>query len=138
MADKAKRGFRLYRFSDVDPTNLVSLRRALSAIDQDFERVYITLNRIGIGVPADGKKPTNVDGILVIFTTPAVGNTDIDVNHKLGRIPVGMIQIELPIIQDGVSVPQPGDIYFGSKQPTDRIVWLRSNVTGKRACVLLF
>ena len=138
MVERAKRGHRLYRLTDVDPMNPASIAKALASIDQDFERVFITLNRIGIGPPADGKKPTNIDGVLVIFTTPATGNTDLDINHKLGRVPVGLMQIELPVLQDGVSTPQAGDVYFGSLQPTDKLVTLRSNVTSKRACVLLF
>lgn len=77
----------------------------------------------------------NFDGVLVVYRTNSVANTDDVVNHGLERTPVLLQNIEMPV-RTG-ETPNSGRVYFGATAPNSRQVTLRCTGTSKLACVFL-
>ena len=71
--------------------------------------------------------------LKVVFVA---ANTDLFVVHRLGRIPVGMVQVETPGFPG--FTPIPGQVTFGSIAPTSTHVTLRCTGASKTALIVLF
>jgi hypothetical protein len=109
-----------------------------SALDQQIDRLFEAINLIGIGpAPAlnTSQKAQNLDAILVCYTSNGTG-LDQTLNHGLGRVPVGMLNIPVPLTA-GES-PQPGEVYFGKTTPTSSQVTVRCVALNVRRVFLLF
>jgi len=113
-----------------------SFEETIQLIDQDMESLFRAVNSVTFRDVDNGIIPGNIDGRYLIYTTNGTADTDDTVNHKLERVPVGLIQIEAPILA-GAS-PNAGKVYFGSVVPTALTVTLRCTTTSKRAVILLF
>ena len=50
---------------------------------------FVVNGHISLG---DGTNSDNIDGVWATVNTPATAGTDLTINHKLGRVPVGYIQ----------------------------------------------
>lgn len=124
---------RIFNINNVTPDNQ---RAVFAGVDQDLSALFQSINLIAFGSPVDGIKLKNMDAVFVVYTTPAGANTDQLLQHKLGRIPVGLIPISLPIIVG--EVPTAADVYFGSVTPTATAVTVRCAAISIRRAFILF
>lgn len=71
---------------------------------------------------------SNMEGNKFMVSFPVAPNTDITIQHNLGRIPVGWIPLRLT---------NPGQIYIGSVGPTATTITLRET-QGSQMAILHF
>jgi len=119
--------------------------RAFQLIDQDLGSLFQAVNQIDfrsggsgnkIATISDGAVPDNIDGRFLVYTSNSVANTDDTLNHKLGRAPVGLIQIEAPVVAGDTE--NSGRVYFSdTAAPTAMTVILKCTTASKRCVVLL-
>lgn len=112
------------------------VRRVLIQQDQQIERLYEAINKIDLRGPTtailtDGEKPQNLDARLVVYVSNATG-VDQPMQHKLGRIPVGLVRVYLP------GVNSPGEVFFGSLAPDAQRLVVRCTGLSIRVAILIF
>lgn len=129
------RRVRVLNFWNINKENL---QPVFSAIDGDLDNIFDVLERITIGpAPAVGQwvKPPNLDGVIGCYTANATG-ADQSFPHPLGRVPVGLITLSVPLLPG--EVPQPGEVYFGSIAPTRAVLTVRCVALSVRRAFLLY
>lgn len=104
-----------------------------SAVSQFLDDMYRAINRIFPGVPINGEKSENLDGVWLDAQFTAA-STNTTFQHRLGRAPVGLIQVEVPLAA-GETLAAGQVLFVESSSST---VVLQCTVATKRARVLLF
>lgn len=132
------RVFRKYRTPVVNVENPESLRAEFQKIDQNLQDLFRAINAIQIAVqpPVNGGLVGNLDARFLVFTSNAVANADTTLQHLLGRIPRGILNVELPV--ETGATPDSGRVYFGSESPTDLTITVRCTTASARKCVIVF
>lgn len=110
--------------------------RSFQVLDQMLEDLFRAVNAVDLGTAANQAVPGQLSGRYLVYTSNAVADTDDTVRHTLGRVPVGMLNVEVPILPG--ATPNSGRVYWGSALPTDKVVTLRCTTASKRAAVIIW
>lgn len=106
-------------------------------LQNDLKSIFACLRRIALGDPVAATRLENWDACYVVHQFGTAANTDETTPHRLGRIPVGLISVEIPAAVAGTA-PIVGSVTFGSRLPTAGLVTLRCSAASKLAAVILF
>lgn len=97
-----------------------SLKRYLRDLDDDIKNLsFFTQGRVSFGTGTDGDRGQNMSGEFQQFTSDATPNTEFNVAHTIGSIPIGAIIMH----QD-----KAGHLYQG---PTTGTNWTSTQVSFK-------
>lgn len=99
-----------------------------NAVKEIVEQHGKVLANISLGDGTGNSEDQNVDGFFVSGTFP-VANTDLAIQHQLGRVPVGYIVVKLSVA---------AVIFDGSVAATTTAITLKSNTAGAVAKIFLF
>lgn len=109
------------------------LLEAMRAVDQMLDQIFTALARISPGPPVNDARCENIDGVWLVAQFGAAA-TNATFLHKLGRVPVGLIQVE--------ALPDPGEAVVAGVvslvTATKSDVTLQSTGANKKARVILF
>ena len=108
---------------------------AWAVLDDLLDSLFQAVNSISFGSPGNAIVPPNIDGRYLEYTTNSAADTNDTLNHQLGRVPVGILQLEVALRSD--ETPNAGRVYWGSIAATDTTITLRCTAASKRVCVLL-
>lgn len=125
----------IYVDRDTEPIEDEALKRMFGLIQQQFDEMLLAFTRIAFGTIENGRRCQNIDGIYVVHTFGGAANTDETINHLLGVIPRGIINIETPLFDN--TAPVVGTVTFGSIPPTTTQVTVRCNAASKVATFVL-
>lgn len=95
---------------------MAEVARSISFLDSD-------------GGVADGRKPVNIDGVWVAYTSNGTADTEDTVAHNLGRVPVGFF-VGLP---DKSAI-----IYESGTAATTTNIFLKSSAVTTAVNILVF
>lgn len=118
-------------------TSPVALKNHLDQISKTLSNISFgssTPESNAIATPAAGQSAvivdndSNMEGNKFIIHFPVAPNTDITIQHDLGRIPVGWVPLRLT---------NQGVIYLGSVAPTATAITLRET-QGSQVAILHF
>lgn len=124
---------RIYKRYNLSTFSIARLMDALAAVDQMLEDLFQAVFKMTFGRPVHQTRCENFDGswLVVQFTAAA---TDTTVLHRLGRVPMALLQVE-PLPSPG-EVPVPGQVTLISATADD--VTLRCTSATKQARIILF
>jgi len=105
-----------------------ALQRVFSVIRQSWEDLARAINgQISFGSPAGGSD--NINAVWATGTSPAGADTEFEVVHNLGRVPVAFIP---------VNKNKAGDIYAGGTSWTTTKLYLKCSVSSLAYTLLVF
>lgn len=124
------KAFKRFDLSGANQENLTPL---ISMLNDCLGELFRVVNRIAFGTITDRGKLENFDAVWLVVQFVAA-STDLTVQHGLGRIPVGLLQLECPLGPGETLLA--GQVLF--KSATATTVTLQSTGANKKARVILF
>lgn len=115
-------------------SNYIGFRKSkpddyVSAIDTDIRNLFLfTQGRIRFGSGTTNTFGENVSGEFWVMTTPTATNSEFNVSHNLGAIPVGWLV---------TNQNAPGSLYTATGSNTSTKAYFRSNATSTSFTVFL-